>query len=177
MFAFYVALTKAKQPSFKQFLSDGNDGLHISDKFLCDKLKCLHLFKYFYEAKEQAICDSIQEAKIFDGKHGKEVDFDVESVPLVSSDVECIALFLTCSSHKEWTKVDLFGCYIQDDGLHTLHDAINCSRITIQTLGLSRNGLTTSSLSFIRDITISCAVKRLWIDGNDIGDVLHQSII
>ena len=81
--------------------------------------------------------------------------------------MECVTVFLTSSSHKEWVGLYLHGCYIQDHGLHILHRGLlHYTDITITKLGLSSNGLTSQSSSMISDITVSCNVKVLWIYGN-----------
>ena len=86
---------------------------------------------------------------------------------LTASNVASVTVFLTSSSHKEWAKLDLSHCYIQDHGLHILHRGLlHCNGITITKLELNYNGLTTHSSSMISDITVSCKVKKLWIHGN-----------
>ena len=81
--------------------------------------------------------------------------------------MENVTVFLTSSSHKEWVELNLTGCYIQDHGLHILHRGLlHCSDVTITTLRLSYTGLTIQSSSLISDITVSCNVKELWLQGN-----------
>ena len=80
-----------------------------------------------------------------------------------------MTVFLTCSSHKEWQKLDLYDCYIQDHGVHILHSGLASCDVIITSLRLWNNGLTeSSSSSAISDITISCKVKKLYISGNKI---------
>ena len=81
--------------------------------------------------------------------------------------MECVTVFLTSSSHKEWLGLNLYECYIQDHGLHILHHGLlHCSDISIKKLGLDWNSLTTLSSSLISDITVKCKVKELVIDDN-----------
>ena len=80
--------------------------------------------------------------------------------------MECVTLFLTCSSHKEWTELYLWDCFIQDRGIQILRLGVITSNITITALELYNNGLTESSSSAIRDIAISCRVELLGIGGN-----------
>ena len=89
---------------------------------------------------------------------------------LSPGDVECMAVFLTYSSHKEWNKLDFYACFIQDYGIQILHCGLtSCDCMTtITTLRLQENGLTESSSSAISDITISCRVKELDIRNNNI---------
>ena len=88
-----------------------------------------------------------------------------QKVRLSPSDVECMTVFLTCSSHKEWKKLDLHECFIHDHGVHILHHRLKSCDVTI-TLLLWSNGLTKRSYSAIGDITISHRVKMLNISDN-----------
>lgn len=164
MFTMYIALTKGQRRSFKLFLSVGDDTITISEKHLDDQLKCLRLYRCFYEAEDHRACKAIENARIF-----KQKIIDLTDRRLTPSDVECVGLFLKSSCHKEWTKVDLRSCYIQERGLRVLHHWLcTCnSNITIAKLRLSKSGFTSmSSSSFICEITTACRVKELWIANN-----------
>ena len=162
MFSIYITLTKGQQPSFKQFLCDENKEIAISDKFLNDQLQCVRLYRCFYEATDVDICRIIESSGQFSKK-----EIDLSDTILTAHDVECVALFLTSSSHKQWLQLNLCRCYIQDSGLHMLHHRLlHSSDITLSMLGLWHNGLTTLSTSFISEITVKCRVKKLAINGN-----------
>ena len=158
-FAFYVALTKGQKPSFKEFLSDGNETINISEKFLSDMYFCFHLYHCYYEAGDKNMCESIAKAKIFNDKSiyvyiGSSYTY-----------LEYLTLFLTSSFHKTWDKLT-FG-YIQDYGIHIICKGLKSSNITITELWLSDNGLTSSSAMLVSHIAISCRVKRLILDYNE----------
>ena len=162
MFSMYVAITKGPQPSFKHFLCGGDKSIAISDKFLNNQLRCLQLYRCFHEAGDDDICKTIERSVKFSNK-----DIHLSYTRLTASDVECVTVFLTSSSHKEWEWLDLHDCYIQDHGLHILHRGLlHYTGITITVLWLNDNGLTSQSSSIISDITVSCNVKVLAIDGN-----------
>ena len=163
MFSIYISLTKGQRPAFKHFLCHGNKVIAISDKFLNDQLRCLHLYHYFHKAGDDDICKTIERSVMFSNKK-----INLRSTTLTASNVESVTVFLTSLSHKEWVGLDLSLCYIQDHGLHILHRGLlHCNDITITTLELSNNGLLTAhSSSMISDITVSCKVKVLWLDGN-----------
>jgi len=161
MFAIYVMLTKGQQPCFKKFLSGGDDEVSISSAFLCNQVKCLRLCRCFHEANDTKMCITIEEATIF---HYTEINLGNTS--LSATDLECLCIFLISSSHKEWVRLNLYSCHIQDHGLHILHKYLNQSGITIYTLWLSHNGLSRSSSSLIKDIVLSCKVQGLWLNGN-----------
>ena len=171
MFAIYISITKGQRASFKQFIKPtwGQrikglwTGEQLENRFLEDKVKCLHLFHCFYEAGDKEVCRSIESAKSlnFSSK-----TIRLHDIRLSPSDVECVTVFLTCSSNKEWKVLGLGGCYIQDHGVHILHRGLSNSSVTITTLWLWSNGLTKSSSSAISDIIISCRVKEFSFHAN-----------
>ena len=161
-FSMYVAITKGQRPSFKHFLCGGDKSIAISDKFLNNRLRCLQLYRCFHEAGDDDICKTIERSVEFSDK-----EIDLSGTRLTATDVECVTVFLTSSSHKEWVGLNLDSCYIQDHGLHILHRGLlHYTDITITELVLSYNGLTSQSSSIISDITVSCNVKVLAIIGN-----------
>ena len=162
MFSIYISLTKGQRSAFKQFLSDGNEAIAIADKFLKDQLKCLILYKCFYESGDHTLCNTIERANIF---HNRVIS-PLET--LTGSDMECISLFLTSSFNKEWEGLNLYYCHMQDKGLNILYRGLrHYSNITINGLELINNGLTTQSSSLISELTVKCKVKMLGIYGND----------
>ena len=163
MFSIYITLTKGQRSSFKYFLCGGNKEIAISDIFLNDQLQSIRLYRCFHEAGDVDICRTIERSVTF---HNKEIN--LRDTRLTAIDVECVTVFLTSLSHKEWSVLSLSNCYIQDHGLHILHRGLlHCSNITINSLLLGSNGLTTQSSSLISDITVKHKVKKLWINGND----------
>ena len=140
-------------------MCDGDKGITISDKFLSDQLQCIRLYWCFHEIGNVNICKTIERSITFSNK---KIDFG-RSV-LTASDVECITVFFTSSSHKEWEGLYLYHCYIQDHGLRILHcGLLNYTDVTITVLELTNNGLTMQSSSLICDITVNCNMKVLRI--------------
>ena len=177
MFDIYVALTNAQRPSFKQFLQQPSlmkkfkrlftgreEGpVGISKQLLNDKIKCLRMYVCFQEAGDVTMCKSIEDATQLD-----EQQIDLSNTRLSPSDLECLTIFLTCSSHKEWKELKLYSCHIQDHGLQILQRGLRSSDVTITELNLTHNDLTAVSSSAISDLTISCRVKTLGISHNNI---------
>ena len=161
MFSIYVVLTKGQRSPFKKFLSGGEDMIAISNKFLRDELKSLRLYQCFKEADDHKMCNSIEEAIIFNRKK-----VNLHSSSLAGTDLDCVSLFLTSSSNKHWVELNLRGCYVQDHGLHIIHKYLNHSEVTITKLWLGYNGLTRSSSSNISDIVLSCKVQEVLVSGN-----------
>ena len=172
MFAIYTSLTKGQRASFKQFIKPSLGrrlkgfltGEQVEEsRFFEDQVKCFHLFRCFFEAGDKEMCRSIENAKSLN--FSSKV-MSLWNITLSPSDLECVTVFLTSSSRKEWEKIDLDFCYIQDHGVHILHCGLTNSSVTITSLNLRSNGLTESSSSAISDITISCRVKELHISNN-----------
>ena len=161
MFTMYISLTKGQRYAFKRFLSGGDDTITIAEIFLKNQLKCFRLFHSFYEANDEVMYTSIQQAKIFDDKI-----IDLCHISLSPYDIDCVSLFLTCSPHKEWKELNLWDCHIQNHGFCILHRNLMSYCITITHLGLSVNGLTRSSSSYISNLVLHCRVKKLQINGN-----------
>ena len=79
-----------------------------------------------------------------------------------------ISLFLTSSLNKRWKWLDLDDCGIQDEGLNILCLGLrHCSDVTINSVKLSSNELTTQSSSLISELIVKCKVKKLWINANN----------
>jgi len=109
------------------------------------------------------MCKIIEQSGTFSNK---EINLFLNT-SLTASDVECVTVFLTSSFHKEWVKLDLNSCYLQDHGLHILHHGLcHCNDVTINELGLNRNGLTAQSSSLISELTVKYKVKKLGIESN-----------
>ena len=158
-FTIYLALTKAQRPSFKNYISDGNKTINISQRFLDYHNFCFHLYYCFYEAGEKNIYESIAKAKIFDDRI---IHKNIASSPTF---MECLTLFLTTSFHRSWVKIHLD--YIQDYGFRILHRGLKGSSVSITELWLWYCGLTSSSSALVSDIAISCHAKKLILDGNE----------
>ena len=162
MFSIYLSLTKGQRSSFKTFLSGGNKEITISHEFLKDQLKCFRLYRCFNEADDHTLCNTIEQAKIFETKQ-----INLWGLILTGSDMECISLFLTSSFNKEWEWLYLDDCHIQDKEFFILYQGLRHSNnITITNLSLGYNLLTTQSSSLIGKFTVKHKVKMLKISGN-----------
>ena len=162
IFAMYMSLTNGQQPSFKKFLSGGNEAVTISPEFLKDQLKCLRLYSCFNEANDHAACNTIECADVFNSK-----EITLWGITLTATDIECISVFLTSSFNKEWMELNLRNCSIQDRGLNILYRGLRHSKdVTINKLWLGFNALTVHSSSLISELTVNCKVKDLVIANN-----------
>ena len=161
VFSIYISLTKGQRPSFKQFLSGGNTAITISPEFLEDQLKSFHLYRWFNEAGDHAMCNTIEQAEIFRNKM-----ISLAGTPLTSSDMECLSAFLTSSSNKKWELLNLDNCHTQDKGLNILFCRLDGSDVIINMVRLYDNGLTALSSSLISEFTVKHKLKDLDIGSN-----------
>jgi len=109
----------------------------VSKELLDSQLKCLRLFRCFCEADNEILCSSLMNDKIFDNKV-----INLSYTSLLPYDVECIILFLKFSPYKEWKRLNLFNCHIQDHGLRVLRHGLIGSNVTIEVVNLQFNNLT-----------------------------------
>ena len=182
MFDIYVALTNGQRPSFKEFLQPSSlmdkfqkiitgkeeDSVGISQELLGNKIKCLRIYHSFQQAGDKVMCKYIEDAASL---HKPEINLNFYNTRLSPSDLECLTIFLACSSRKEWNWINLNGCHIQDHGLKILHHGLRNSDVTITHLWLSSNDLTAVSSSAISDLTISCRVKKLYVGDNSVNTI------
>ena len=164
VFSMYILITKGQRPSFKIFLSGGNKEITISQEFLKDQLKCFRLYRCFNEADDHRMCNTIEQAEIFEGK---EINCNPWGLTLTGNDMECMSLFLTSSFNKEWEWLYLDDCNIQDKEFNFLYQGLQHSEdVIINNLSLGYNLLTMQSSSLISKFTVKHKVKMLKITGN-----------
>jgi len=182
--AMYVGLTKGQRPCFKKFLSTYGKNLFasflstksntIAKVLIEDGRKCLRLFQCFYEADDAQSCSNIAEkfhvSKIIDLQQ----DF-LTATPLLPSDIHYLTFFLSKTSNKIWSQLDLRECYIRDFGLRMLHQVLTTNDIQISDINLCHNSLSTQSTDVISEIVTSCKTRRLDISHNSINDGLDLS--
>ena len=134
----------------------------IVNQILDHPLIGIHLFCRFYIAGNIQICKFIEDSHLFNGKV-----IDLRKTKLQPINMECLAFFLSHSTEKTWYKLDLYRCYIQDNGLRILHQRLkNCDSLTIIKLYLSSNGLIAKSSAAIYNMIVRFKVKKLGISNN-----------
>ena len=153
LFTIYLTLTQGQRSSFRKFLTGGDDTITIHSKFLEDKLKCIQLYRCFNEVSgDDHVCRTI-EKKFSNGI----INFSLTT--LSTNDIENFVTLLSCSSIKQWKRLNFNTCHIRDAGLHIIHSTITSSltsSITIEELWLSSNDLSSSSDGCLADIVIIC---------------------
>jgi len=164
----YCGLTRGKSTALKHFLS-GNRFLFgrffgakgIPQDIISDKVKCLHLFRCFFEEGNVTTCEQVGQLL-----HHKEIDLSGQV--LLPKDVHTLGFFLTRSLNKQWKILNLSKCYIEDQGLNILFTSyLDQLNIQLKDLDISNNLITPFSLHDICKLVLHLKVKRLDITNNN----------
>ena len=147
----YVGITQGNSFALKHFLS-GNwfqlttkifKSSRISNKFLKNKIRCLHLFQCFTESNNE---DMIASVSYF--LQGNQIDLSNQT--LLPSDVNTLGFFLIRSINKNWEMLNLSGCNIGSIGINILCDRFldenSHHNITIKVVNFSFNQLNFATL-------------------------------
>ena len=154
----YVGITGGKHHTFTHFLSGNYLQITsrlsapkvISKKFLCNRIKRLHLLRYSVEA-DCEILASIE--NIFDRQI-----IDLSNTNLSINDLHTLAVLLLRSPDKEWEMLNLSQCNIDDHGCNILCKLLQSQRVTlkIKKVDISHNKIQWESLSSL------CRIFKLW---------------
>jgi len=163
----YVGFTKG-QPfpfAFKHFLS-GNffkvstlvtslfkKDAKISEKFITDKVNCLHLFQCFSEAQNDDMCQYV-------GQLLKDGEIDLSGQTLNAVNIHTLGLFLDRSSIKHWKLLNLSNCHLGTLEVQQLLK-FGSKNVSIDCLDLSYNNLTQSFAGVLAELILTWKVKKL----------------
>jgi len=157
MFNYYVSLTQGQSPSFKNFLNSFNSRVANDYTFRRhNKLKFIRFYHCFYDAGDSQMCQSIEQ-------RFSDRIIDLYGRTVLAKDLQDIA---TGSSVKRWEWISFGDCHMQDYGMRLLHRSLNHGGVSIEELYFFNNDLTSASDALLRDIVLSCNVKRLNISSN-----------
>ena len=147
----YVGITCGNSFALRHFLSGNRfqfyswlfKTLRVSDKYLNDKIKGLHLFQCLVETEKENILESV--TQLFQSNQ-----IDLSNQTLLPSDLNTLGFFLMRSINKEWNVLDLSNCNIGSNGINILCDRcldkdFRCI-VTIKMVNFSYNQLKISSL-------------------------------
>ena len=149
----YVGITSGSSFALRHFLSGNRFKIYskifkksiskVSERYLEDKLKCLHLFQCLVEANKEHIIASVKQ--LFQNKQ-----IDLSNQTLLPSDLNTLGFFLIRSINKEWDELDLSNCNIGNKGSKILCDRFLDKDVrnivTIKMVNFSYNQLNVSSL-------------------------------
>ena len=147
----YIGITSGSSFALRHFLSGNRFQLYsklfknskVSDKYLKNKMRCLHLFQCLVEANKEDIIESVKQ--LFQNNQ-----IDLSNQTLLPSDLNTFGFFLIRSLNKEWDELDLSNCNIGSEGCNILCDRFLDkdvrSIVTIKMVNFSYNQLNFSSL-------------------------------
>ena len=152
----YIGLTKGKSTAFKNFIS-GHSGTFgrqsVADKITVnDKVKKLHFFHCLLEVENNELSEQLQVDEIL---HDNIID--LSDHVLQHKDIHTLGFFLSRSTIKDWEKLDLSNCYINDEFLEDFSKFCDSkvTNVSIDTIDVSHNNLSSSSVDAIINL-ISC---------------------
>ena len=147
----YIGITSGSSFALRHFLSGNWFQLYsklfknskVSNKYLKNKMRCLHLFQCLVEANREDIIVSVK--KLFQNNQ-----IDLSNQTLLPSDLNILGFFLVRSLNKEWDELDLSNCNIGSEGCNVLCDRfldkdVRCI-FTIKIVNFSYNQLNLSSI-------------------------------
>ena len=147
----YIGITSGSSFALRHFLSGNWFQLYsklfknskVSNKYLKNKMRCLHLFQCLVEANKEEIILSVKQ--LFQSNQ-----IDLSNQTLLPSDLNTLGFFLVRSLNKEWDKLDLSNCNIGSEGCNILCDRFLDkdvrSIVTIKMANFSYNQLNFTSL-------------------------------
>ena len=147
----YVGITCGSTFALRHFLSGNRFQFYsklfknskVSNKYLKNKMRCLHLFQCLVEANKEDIIVSVKQ--LF-----KNNQIDLSNQTLLPSDLNILGFFLVRSLNKEWDELDFSNCNIGSEGCNILCDRFLDKDVrdivTIKMVNFSYNQLNLSSL-------------------------------
>ena len=169
----YVGITHGSSFALRHFLS-GNwlqfttkilKNSRICNKYLKNKIKCLHLFQCLIESNNEDMTASV--SQFF-----QDNTIGLCNQTLLPSDVNTLGFFLMRSINKQWDILNLYGCNIGSIGSKILCDRFlnNNSRhmVTIRKINFSHNQLNVSSLAQLFELFRSWHTSEIIIVDSDI---------
>jgi len=174
----YIGITCGRSFALKHFVSGNWFQLStrifrtssISNKFLKNKIKCLHLFQCLTESSSEDMVELV--SQFFQSNQ-----IDLSNQTLLPSDINTLGFFLIRSINKQWGKLNLSNCNIGSIGSKILCDKFlnSDSRhiVTINKIDFSHNQLQFSSLTQLLGLFKSWHTSDITIIDNGI---FHASI-
>ena len=139
-----------------------NEASGVSGNTDNEQLQFFRLHCCYYKAGKIRNCISVEQLQCFNEK-----TINLQRCKLQQEDVECIAVFVTSSSYKEWFEINLSNCGIIRDHIYKMYCKLSkCNDVTIKVLQLNNNRIVGVYSSYLSKIVINYKVQSLWINGN-----------
>ena len=163
MWMMFVGIVGIKSDIFVDFVSKGKvykrkSEVRIADKFRKNKMKLLHVFQCYLEAKENTEMPEVISSLFKDGK----VIFN--KVKLLPHNVTSLMSFICTKESIQWKTLELQQCEIGDIGMSVLQQFISENTSTLEYVDLSNNN--SSPWGVYCAIIRHCSVNSLTLCGN-----------
>ena len=161
MWMMFVGIVGIKTDIFVDFLSKRKvwkSEVRIADKFRKDKMKLLHVFQCYLEAKENKEMPEVISSLFKDGK----VIFN--KVKLLPHNVTSLMSFICTKESIQWKTLELQQCGIGDIGMSVLQQFISENTSTLEYVDLSNNN--SSPWGVYCAIIRHCSVNSLTLCGD-----------
>ena len=170
----YFGLTKGNYPPLIHFLSGnrflwltklkfkGKQQSPIDETIIEDKIKCLHLFQCFLEAGNETMCEQV-------GNFLNDFILDLSGQIIMSREMYTLSFFLARSSCKNWQLLNLSNCSLDDSHFKILSKSClsdQVSNLSIKTLDVSSNNITSSSLHEICKLVLKLKIQKLILNNS-----------
>jgi len=175
MWVLYVGITKGEKIGFMHFIS-GNTFLqtllhrgakNLSPAILHDKLKSMYLFQCFKECGDHEMCKRL-------GALLENEVIDLSNHQVSPKNINTLCFVLTQCFNSSLKELNLSNCRIGDTGFkYFCEDTIKANstcKLMIQTLDLSSNQLTSSSVNLLVELTGAVEIQNLIICDNQLLD-------
>ena len=163
MWMMFVGIVGIKSDIFVNFVSKGKvykrkSEVRIAIKFRKDKMKLLHVFQCYLEAKENTEIPEVISSLFKDGK----VIFS--KVQLLPHNVTSLMSFICTKQSIQWKTLELQQCEIGDIGMSVLWQFISENTSTLEYVDLSNND--SSPWGVYCAIIRHCSVNSLTLCGD-----------
>jgi len=135
-----------------------------------DPLKCLSMLQCCLEVNKNQFYKDIC-------LNGNCTSIDLSLQKLLPNQVKALGVFLSKSQAK-WEKLDLWDCYIQDDGIKTMHSCLLSAgeNLSMREINFGKNCLK-ECFHLIADIVHSVDPQNLQLSDNQLGDAGVRHIV
>jgi len=178
----YFGITDANSLALRHFLSGNwfqfftkiSKNTTISNKFLHNKIRCLHLFQCLVETSHKDMIDSV-------GKFFQDNSIDLSNQTLLPSDLNTLGFFLITSLKKDWGYLNLSNCGIGSVGCGVLGDRFleKADRhiVTVDKVDFSYNYLNFASLNRLFQLLICWQTTEVIITDDAVfNDTTHSGL-
>ena len=191
MWIMYCGITKGQSESLKQHLlllrsyrskrqafnkvetiiSD-NGSLKVDMNYMKNHpVKLLYLFQCFQEAQDPTLC-----FKLINDFGSVTHSICVSGQRLYPYQVVSLGIFLS-KSHRDWAELNLFKCYIGDNGISLLHRYVcTDNKLNISTIDLSQNKRTAAASPIIGSFITHLQPSILMLGNNCINNIKDISV-